>query len=550
MKKIKILIFPITLFACILTLFTACSSQSKKYIIGVSQCSEDSWRTKLETELEQATYFNEDVELVICSANDNMELQCHQIDSLIDLNVDLLIISPQQVNKLSDAIKHATNANIPVILFDRKSDVKNYTAFMGADNYEIGKMLGEYAAAQLGRKGNIVEIGGEHGSSPAIERHNGFRDAIAKYPYLHIIGFEEGDWKETSGEKAMERILEKLEKTTLVGKTSIDCVFGGNDRMAIGARRALERYEQVHTPNRLSLRGSVGRLYLGIDALPTSGGGIEKVRDGILTASAIYPTHGDEVMQLALKILKGEPYEKINHMETSLVTKDNANVLLLQHEEIVNQHSYIKKMNTRVVKVLHDMNEERFMLLAFLGVIVILSIFTVVTIKINRTKHRLIEELQAKNDELNYEKETVERQRDELEEQRDELLDATTKDDSELALIEPSIYHTTDDEPQRNGFIERFLEILDKRLADSDLSVEDIGQELCLSRVQLYRKVKAITGRTPVEMIREERLKRGHILLQSSDLTISEIAFKVGFSAPSYFAKCYKNYYGKAPSEK
>ena len=171
------------IFAALLALvalFSSCGGEQRKYVIGVSQCSDDSWRTKLQQELELSTYFNDEVQLVLCSANDDVERQCRQIDSLVGLNVDLLIVSPQQLDNISSTIAHATDKGIPVILFDRKSNVKNYTAYMGADNYRIGRMLGDYAASLLGGQGEVVEIAGEHGSSPAIERHNGFADAAPK----------------------------------------------------------------------------------------------------------------------------------------------------------------------------------------------------------------------------------------------------------------------------------------------------------------------------------------------------------------------------------
>jgi len=545
----KIANLHILIFAGILSilLLSSCTSSQKKYLIGVSQCSEDSWRTKLQLELEQATYFNEDLELVICSADDNMEQQCRQVDSLINLKVDLLVISPQQVSKLSSAIQHATDANIPVILFDRRSDVKNYTAFMGANNYEIGAMMAQFAATQLGGKGNIIEIRGERGSSPAIDRHNGFNDALKKYPDMHVIGLGEGDWKQQSGEKQMDSILTVL--TDQYGSIPrIDCVFGGNDRMTIGARRALERYKKIHSSEEQNQ--PLSTMYLGIDALPTPGGGIEQVRDGLLTASAIYPTHGDEVMQLALNILRGEPYEKEIGMETSIVTQANANVLLLQYKEIENQHHYIKKMYTRVDKTLTILSAQRAMLIFIIIIVVVACTLLAISIRAYYTKHALNEALKRKNEELNLEKEKVERQRDELEEQRDKLLDATVGTDEDVIGTNPNLYQAPGESVPKNEFMEKLLLYLDKHLSDSDLSVEDIGKEMCLSRVQLYRKVKAVTGRTPVEIIREERLKRAHVLLQDSSLSVSEIAYRVGFSAPSYFAKCYKEYYGKSPSNK
>jgi AraC-like DNA-binding protein len=280
-----------------------------------------------------------------------------------------------------------------------------------------------------------------------------------------------------------------------------------------------------------------------VDALPTPGGGIEKVKEGRLTASAIYPTHGDDLITLAINILRGNNYDKTNAMETSLVTSDNANVLLLQYKEMVKQDEYIKEMNNRVDSILSELGTERTLLWCIIVFTLILATSLAVTIRTLHTKRKLNETLKLRNEELNREKGIAEQQRDELEEQRDKLLDATTQPQTEENDEEMSM-------PQQNEFIERFNRCIEERLSDSSLSVEDIGQELGLSRVQLYRKVKAMTGKTPVEIIREERLKRAKILIEDASISVSEIAYRVGFSSPSYFTKCYKSFYGKAPSAK
>ena len=98
-------------------------------------------------------------------------------------------------------------------------------------------------------------------------------------------------------------------------------------------------------------------------------------------------------------------------------------------------------------------------------------------------------------------------------------------------------------------FIQRFKNVVGLRMADSDLSVEDIGSELGLSRVQLYRKVKALTGNTPVDLLRKARLASAMEELQQGHLSVSEIAYKVGFASPSYFTKCFKDEYGMVPGE-
>ncbi len=557
------------LLMCMAMLFLSCADAKKHYLIGVSQCSEDSWRSKLNSELEQSTYFNEGVSLVMRSADDNIEQQRKQIQELVDMNVDLLIVSPQQTGNLSDAISIAVDRNIPVILFDRKSGADNYTAFMGADNYLIGQMMAEYAAGQMGGHGNIVEIAGEHNSSPAIDRHKGFNDALRRYPDMHIVGYAEGDWKQPSGEVAMQQILDQLyplRDGVVQEGPQIDCIFGGNDRMAVGARKTLEKFVQIHPEvSHISLSKI---LYLGVDALPTPGGGIEKVRDGVLTVSTIYPTHGDELMELALNILNGNSYEKETMLETSMVTQANARVLLMQYKEVENQIHYIKRMHARVDSILGQLDTQRFILFGIIGMTLVLSLFTILTVRAYRLKRNLNEKLRRKNEELNEEKAKVEHQRDELEEQRDQLLDLTetlkasamngqrtaiadtANGDLQARANETPEATTPERRCEENRFVDRFLQYVDDHISDPSLSVEDVGAELCLSRVQLYRKVKTMTGKTPVEIIREERLKRAKVLLEDASLSISEVAYKVGFSAPSYFTKCYKDYYGKAPSGK
>ena len=99
------------------------------------------------------------------------------------------------------------------------------------------------------------------------------------------------------------------------------------------------------------------------------------------------------------------------------------------------------------------------------------------------------------------------------------------------------------------SFLKQLRKIIQENLANSDLSVEQIGDEIGLSRVQLYRKVKALTGYSPVEIVRKARLTRARHLLQTTERTVSEVAYAVGFSTPSYFSKCYKDEFGENPKK-
>ena len=98
-------------------------------------------------------------------------------------------------------------------------------------------------------------------------------------------------------------------------------------------------------------------------------------------------------------------------------------------------------------------------------------------------------------------------------------------------------------------FVERFKGLIEAKMSDSGLNVEDLGKDMGLSRVQLYRKIKSLTNYSPNELLRIARLKKASSLLASSDMTIAEVGYEVGFSSPSYFAKCYKEEFGESPTD-
>lgn len=150
-----------------LLLLVSCRETKRRFVIGVSQCSEDIWRDKLNSELKMGEYLNDSLVIRVASANDDSERQMQQINQFVNDGVDLLIVSPNQLSTISSAINYAYDAGIPVILYDRKTDSDKYTAFIGCDNYVIGKTMGLFIAQRLHGKGRVVEIRGLEGSSPA-----------------------------------------------------------------------------------------------------------------------------------------------------------------------------------------------------------------------------------------------------------------------------------------------------------------------------------------------------------------------------------------------
>ena len=122
---------------------------------------------------------------------------------------------------------------------------------------------------------------------------------------------------------------------------------------------------------------------------------------------------------------------------------------------------------------------------------------------------------------------------------------AKGQETSATSAARPSLEPTSLDDK----FLQKIRIIIDEKLADAEFGVEQLGDLVGMSRAQLYRKVKAITNYSPVELIRNTRLKRAQQMLAQGDDNISQVAYQVGFTAPSYFTKCYKDYFGENPNE-
>lgn len=332
------------IYVAIIVLLTGCAQQPRKFVIGVSQCSEDIWRDKLNDELKMGEYLNDSLIVKLASSNDDNVLQNKQVNQFVDEGVDLLIVSPNQLSAISKSVERAYDKGIPVILYDRKTNSDKYTAFIGCDNYTIGKSMGTFIAQQLQGKGRIVEISGLEGSSPALERHRGFMDAIKPYPGLQVVASEGGNWKEEGGIQAMKRILKQTQ--------DFDYVFAHNDRLAWGAYVAARQ-----------MRVKRNYKYTGVDGMATEGGGLELVRDGIFEASYLYPTKGDEVIALAMKILKHQPYERDNYLSTSIITQANAALTLMEARDAERQMRNLKTLHKQVDQYLSDYNSQKVMLI-------------------------------------------------------------------------------------------------------------------------------------------------------------------------------------------
>lgn len=376
------------LLLCLAALLSSCSGTNTRYRIGVSQCSDDEWRHKMNNEIVREALFYEGVEVEVRTAKDNNQNQIEDIKYFIDKKVDLLIVAPNEAAAITPVVEKAYRQGIPIVVVDRKILSDKYTAFVGADNYEIGKDVGRYIINRLNKKGKILEITGLEGSTPAMERHKGLADALKEEPGVEVTASVDGGWLQSIATEKMDSLLQ-------VNK-NIDLVFAQNDRMALGAYLSAK---QQNLEKQIS--------FVGIDALPGKEYGVQQVITGVLDATFIYPTGGDKVMQVAMDILEKRPYERDTRLSTALVDKTNARVMQLQTDHIREQDGKIERLNNKIDDYLSRYSAQTMFLYACLIILVLFAALLAIIVRAYWTKNRM-------NMELSLQKKQLEEQRDQL----------------------------------------------------------------------------------------------------------------------------------------
>ena len=706
----------------LLLVFVSCSD--RRTVIGVSQCSDDLWRQKVNREIKIGQYQYKNVDVVFASADNNGQRQARQIDSLVKTKVDLLVVAPSDVKTVAPAIERAYRAGIPVILYDRMIESTHYTAYIGTDNVAIGKEVADYLAHQLQGRGTVVEITGERGSTPVADRHRGFMQGMKAFPQIQVVTLE-GDWNLAGAKKLMRQYMD--------ASKPVDAVFGHNDAEAWGAQQAAKEKNREKQ-----------MLFVGIDGLPGENQGVDLVDKGVMTASYIYPTKGETIVPLAMNILQGKPYKRMNYFQSALVTAENAKLIDMQYKEIEGQTADLNTIYSSINEYMKMYRWQKIISILAVAVVVLLLIMIFYRRKVRREKEKLNEQRKQMADDKiafftnvshqlrtpltlvsgplnrlmqadNYTEEqkmllqVVSRNVGQLEtltadvlnfkEQVDAMNQASTDEASEkelsqhvlrdsrhqmllqqdveelstilivddnedirsylrvllagqyyvieasdgqngLRLAKESVpdlivsdvmmpvmdgltfcskikedevtshipvilltarseesqriegyEHGADayitkpfsdhlllvrisnllqarrqrkndeakqmlsaediqtDEPGERMFLERFKKAAKSHIGDANLRMDDLGSELSLSKVQMYRKVKALTGKTPAEVLREMRMQKAYSLLKQTDKTISEVAAEVGFAIPGYFSACFKKQFGINPTE-
>ncbi len=303
---------------------TSCREE-KHYRIGISQCSQDDWRSKMNDEIHREIMLHPEAEVEIRSADDSNEKQIADISYFKENDFDIIIAAPNEADAITPIIKEVYESGIPVIVFDRDINGDTYTANQGVDNYGIGTAAAQYAYSITGDKAKVIEIYGLAGSTPAIQRHNGFVDEAAKLG-MDIIDSAHGNWNYEDAAVVADSLLSL--------HPDVDLIYAHNDRMAIGA-------------SEMAQKKGMDVKVIGIDAAPEIG--IKAVADGVIDATFLYPTEGYKLIRTALAILEGKPFERESTLPvSSAVDKTNADILLLQNESLKEESAKIKLLKSQV----------------------------------------------------------------------------------------------------------------------------------------------------------------------------------------------------------
>lgn len=357
-------------------------TESKTYRIGVSQCSQDDWRAKMNDEINREIMFHEDAVAEIRSADDSSAKQIADIKYFVDNGFDIIIVSPNEAEALTPIIKEVYEKGIPVVIFDRNINGDTYTARIGVDDRGLGRSAAHYALHLSGQGAKAIEIYGLKGSTPAEGRHEGFVSEFEKNGGTLLTSVA-SNWNKEDAEAAVDSLLEIY--------SDVDLIYAHNDRMAIGASEVARRH------GRRDIR------IIGIDAAPNIG--LKAVADSVIDATFLYPTEGHRLIQTALAILKNEPYKKETILPvSSAVDLTNADILLLQNEALKEETGKMKLLKAQVDDYWAQHSSQTSLFYASIAIIVLLFGVGFLLLRAYWQRSRHQKELMARNRLLEEEK--------------------------------------------------------------------------------------------------------------------------------------------------
>lgn len=400
-KRICILLILITLFSC-----DSNDNRKKNISIGFSQSiNNDIWRKSMDHAMEVEASLHPDVKLTIYNADRNVKKQIRDIDKMIEQGMDVIIIAPYESDSIIPVIEKANLKGIPVIIVDRKINTTNYTAFLGADNVEVGKIAGKQIVSLSRGHANVVEIRAESVTSPGIERSSGFRQITGQYPNIKTVSVDFDDFESPNSKYV--KILDSI--------PNIDYVFAFNDIIAYNAWKITKK---KRPNNKIK--------FIGVDGLSGPNGGVQLVKDGVLAGTILYPTGGAESIKLALRIINKEIVSKNNKLSTILIDSLNADIMSSQFDKISLQQSDIEKQENFIRAQDEKYSSQSSLLKISIALSIMLFSLAVYSIYSRITISRKKKELEKTNEKIISQRNEIEKFAEELKQSNDAKLNFFT----------------------------------------------------------------------------------------------------------------------------
>ena len=283
----------------------AAENSKKVYIVGYAQDTmANDWRASQVKEIENAFKKHRNIKFIYTDGKGRTAKQISDLEDLAFQNVDLIMTSPRDAIAMTPVISKIYKKGIPIVLITRKTTNNDFTAFVAPDDHLIAKRAATLLAKKLHNKGKILVLRGVPTATTAIARTDGFIEEIKNYPNIKIVAIKNGNYLRADAIRATEEAIKN--------KLSFDAIYAQSDSMASGARLALKKANI--DPSKLFI--------VGIDYISEAQ---EAIRNGLQTASFVYPTCAEESVKVAIAILNKKKIQKHITVASKLVTKNNVN---------------------------------------------------------------------------------------------------------------------------------------------------------------------------------------------------------------------------------
>jgi len=502
----RIVATTIICFLLSLLFLTSCSKSKPHIVIGFSQCTGGEWREKMNREMESEIKFYNNSDLIILNAEGNLQKQMEDINDLIERRVDLLIISPLEDSTFVDYFNKTDFKDIPVVLVDRNISSNKHISYVGASNWEIGVMAAKFVhQLRNDRPTRIVHIRGYELSTATFERKVGFESYLSAFPNYTVKTIVSG--QDLDG-KNLEKTKQVVHQNRELLKTC-DVIYGFNDAMTSIAYDELKKTKDVSD-----------KLFIGVDGMIGYGKGVNEVRNGHFQATIVYPTLGEKAIEIGMKIINQVAVPSEVLVPTLLLNKYNVEAYYMANAYLHDQTYRLDILQHKTLKMqkkIEALHLFCYMLVSLILIIICLVLFYYLRFQRNKKNIQISSLLKADSD-------------------------------YQTTMIDNEPQEEIDVQIDTDVFKKKVEEVLAKHYAEYDFEIDVLTKTFNISRVQLYRKFKISFENTPNNYIKSYRLNKAKELLLRHEFNVSEVAYKVGFTSPAYFAKCFKEEFNCTPT--